>query len=307
MARNGRSAATLDPFIVATGRESIKPEGQTRKYIRSHVMQGKNKGKGKGIKKSGMRQQQNTSQSLGLAVGSSPSGIDYMRPDLTPSPERALFVAAMKSAMYPIERHVGIGTDEPGWLSKTTMCRDTDYAQIVAYSALAFFDTAQQDVKSGHNNQRALIHMTRGIQLLRKRVSMLDFSSTDATIFLALALGMFSEAHDELEAAQKHLSGLFQLVRLRGGIKALSDRRFLQIKCCRLDLAIALRTGNQPLFFADEGDDLFSQASLLSANKSAVLTPPLPFIVDPGMSDMDRRVIGASNAVIFDNILSRGT
>lgn len=48
MARKPRTKATHYTFIVATGRDPIKPNGDARKLIRSHVMQGKNTGKGKG-------------------------------------------------------------------------------------------------------------------------------------------------------------------------------------------------------------------------------------------------------------------
>lgn len=51
MARKRRTKATHDTFIVATGRDTIKPNGDARKLIRSHVMQGKNTGKGKAIVK----------------------------------------------------------------------------------------------------------------------------------------------------------------------------------------------------------------------------------------------------------------
>lgn len=199
-------------------------------------------------------------------------------------------MAVMKQAMYPIERYVGVGSDEPGWFQDSAMCRDTAYAHIVAYSALAFFDTKRLYTSGSRSGERALVHMNRGIRLLRKRIRAQDFASTDATIFLVLALGMFSEAHGELDAAQKHLYGLHQLVRLRGGIKALSGKRFLQIKCCRLDLAIALRTGKQPLFFSDEVDDIFSGTWSLGPRQALVIPTLVQLCSDPRAYDADKQL-----------------
>lgn len=197
----------------------------------------------------------------------------------------------MKQAMYPIERYVGVGSEEPAWFQSPPTCHDTAYNNIVAYAALAFFDSKRLCASDTQSGQRALMHMTRGIRLLRNRIGMQNFATTDATIFLVLALGMFSEAHGELDAAKKHLRGLYQLVQLRGGIQALASKRFLQIKCCRLDLAVALRTGQQPFFL--------SLKSTFPSQKTGVLEsyqpPSVPGLSlplnDPGGYFADRRLI----------------
>lgn len=200
-------------------------------------------------------------------------------------------MTAMRRAMYPIERCVGVGPDERGWFHNSALCHDAAYMHIVAYTALAYFDTVRpgRDDRGPvlRDSHRALVHMNRGIQLLRKRIAAFDFASADATIFLVLALGMFSEAYDELDAAQKHLRGLHQLVQLRGGIKSLASRRFLQIKCCRLDLAIALQTGGQPLFFSDDGDQISWQAYLSGPYTTTDVATPVHAL----SSDPDTRLI----------------
>ncbi|OAA55937.1 hypothetical protein SPI_08144 [Niveomyces insectorum RCEF 264] len=317
-----------DPFIVATGPASIKPGAQDRKFIRSHVMQGRNKGKG-GSASTRMKGRNSSwpKDLLLVAAASHPRTPAPPRslPDvpvvpLSPSLRRIVyrFMSAMKSAMYPIERCVGLGPNGSSWFLDTALFQDAAYLHMVAYAAWAYYDLTRAGTPlvvvstpgSGRNadarprptpdldrlqpttaSDRALVHMNTGIRLLRTRMENPSTAATDATIFLVVALGMFAEAQGELDAAQQHLRGLCQLVRLRGGIASLADKRFLQIKCCRLDLAIALRTGRPPLFFAeDDGDDdglsWDAYSSVLDQTVQGTATP-----VHLLCSDPDRRLV----------------
>ena len=76
-----------DTFIVATGRDTIKPNDEARKLIRSHVMQGKNAGKRKGSTKARRGQERGA---VGNAGGLSGAGVDDATSFLYLSPERSL-------------------------------------------------------------------------------------------------------------------------------------------------------------------------------------------------------------------------
>lgn len=84
MAHTGRPADACDPFIVATGRDTIKPDGQARKFIRSHVMQGKNKGKGS--------TRAGDTRKTGLPAGLAGAPNDHVASAPVPSPERTLSI-----------------------------------------------------------------------------------------------------------------------------------------------------------------------------------------------------------------------
>ncbi|KAK9238879.1 hypothetical protein V1525DRAFT_387078 [Lipomyces kononenkoae] len=96
------------------------------------------------------------------------------------------------------------------------------------------------------------MHVNKTLVLLQKKLAETNLVITDSTIFTVLALAMLSGALDDLEATKKHIHGLYQLIKLRGGMEALARKYALQIKGCRLDLRFALKTGSKPLFFADD-------------------------------------------------------
>lgn len=69
--------------------------------------------------------------------------------------------------------------------------------------------------------------------LLRKKLLHGNEATSDSTIFTIMTIAMASEIFGDLEAAKKHLIGLYQVLHIRGGIKTLSSSRLLQFKCFR--------------------------------------------------------------------------
>ncbi|KAJ9137498.1 hypothetical protein NKR23_g9042 [Pleurostoma richardsiae] len=171
----------------------------------------------------------------------------------------------MKNAMYPIERCVDREEEYQRWFSD--LSQDPAYVHTVLYSAQAYFDS----FRSQSLGLRATIHMNKAIVFLRKTLGQPNLVITDSLIFVVLALALISEALGEVDAAQKHLHGLCQLIKLRGGIAAIAQKHSLQVKCCRLDLAFALKTGSRPLFFA--GDSLSWKLYLTDPGKASAKTP----------------------------------
>ena len=133
----------------------------------------------------------------------------------------------MKKAMYPIDHCVDLVKEEQRWL--IDLKTDTVYAHTVLYVAQVYFDV----FKSQTFGPTAIVHTNKTIARLQNQLAEANLAITDSTIFTVLALAMASASQNDLEAAKKHLHGLSQLIKLRGGIPALNQKWSLQIKCCR--------------------------------------------------------------------------
>lgn len=75
--------------------------------------------------------------------------------------------------------------------------------------------------------------------------------STDPTISAVLCLASSADVAGDIKGLGKHVHGLHSIVKLRGGISGLKHP-WLQSKCCRVDIQLALYTGSKPLFFSDD-------------------------------------------------------
>ncbi|KAJ9273845.1 hypothetical protein DTO212C5_124 [Paecilomyces variotii] len=284
--KSSSSYGSSDPFIVATGQDSIKPDASSRRFIRRHVMKGKNR---KPIASSQLAlgswinnahdlndfQIATTSMGslhrpfatpVGLQLNSStPSLLGFA--EMEPRMLHLIydFVTVMKKMMYPVECCVDLRNEEQNWFRD--LSHDPAYAHTILSTARAYFDF----VGSQTFGPRAIMHMNKTMFRLRNKLAETDLVITDSTIFTVLALVLISEALDDHEAAQKHLHGLHELVKLRGGIKGLAQKPLLQIKCCRIDLSLALKTGSKPLFFTD--DSISWKPYLLDCQKASTITP----------------------------------
>jgi hypothetical protein len=134
----------------------------------------------------------------------------------------------MQKAMYPFEDCIDFNEDERCWYED--FCHDPAFGQTVWHGARAFFITNRsQTIESA-----TILEINKAIFMLRQKLADIDFLITDSTIFTVLALAMISEVYNYHEAAKQHLRGLYQMIKLRGGIDALSQKHNLQFKCCRL-------------------------------------------------------------------------
>jgi hypothetical protein len=115
-------------------------------------------------------------------------------------------------------------------------------------------------------------HLQKTLRLLQDRLGVADDSqaTADATIMVVSVLALTAELHGDLAAAEVHLKGLWRMVSLRGGLEMLRfENSRLPAKVCRsvsgigvetyiiltrarVDLGIALRFGQRPLFFSDK-------------------------------------------------------
>ncbi|RVX71999.1 hypothetical protein B0A52_04597 [Exophiala mesophila] len=222
MAELRSKRTTDDMFILATDRDSIKPDASARKLIRRHVMKGKNR----------------------KAV------------------PRLLMV--MQKTMYPPAIHATLIPRDNSWMED--LKSDPLYADTIIETSQTYFHVFQHRVLKPD----ALRHMNRALVHLQGKLGEASPVITDSIIFLVLALGMLMEELGDFETARKHIRGLHQLIKFRGGMKALGEKRALQIKCCRLDLRFAMKTGSKPLFF---NEDNMSQEPYFASSRSQSAKP----------------------------------
>lgn len=142
-----------------------------------------------------------------------------------------LVITVMKRAMYPIDHCVDLAKEEQRWL--IDLKSDPVYAHTVLYVAQVYFDV----IKSQILGPTAIVHTNKTIARLQRQLAEANLEITDSTIFTVLALAMASASQNDLEAAKKHLHGLSQLIKLRGGMPALNQKWSLQIKCLRFVLS----------------------------------------------------------------------
>ena len=79
----------------------------------------------------------------------------------------------------------------------------------------------------------ATLHMTKALSLLQTDLATIDRATTDATLLIISAFASVAFVSGDTTSAKNHIHGLFRLVTMRGGIRALRGHHHLQIKCCR--------------------------------------------------------------------------
>ncbi|RFN43532.1 hypothetical protein FIE12Z_12232 [Fusarium flagelliforme] len=68
----------------------------------------------------------------------------------------------------------------------------------------------------------------------------------DTTTATIISLAMMADAMEDGQAFEAHSNGLRRIVRMRGGLQAYTHNRQLQIKLCRVDLGWSIRNGCKP-------------------------------------------------------------
>ncbi|KAH8895361.1 hypothetical protein GQ53DRAFT_839014 [Thozetella sp. PMI_491] len=257
-----------DTFIVATGRDNIKPDENSRRLIRSQAMTGRKRrpavpnrpvpgswiNGGQDIDNSRPAGAGAVVQTTGAQLGLCPliTSLDLnvirFAADVQPYMVHLMyeFLAHMKGFIHPIERYVDLGDDNRLWIKD--LGQDPAYVHALVFLSQAYLDLLHYQ-KVG---TRAIVHMNKTISYLRERLTSVQFAPSNSILFVVLSLAMATNELGDFEAARNHLHGLHRMVMLRGGLAALVAQRSLQMKICRLDLAHAIQTGSRPLFFAED-------------------------------------------------------
>lgn len=99
---------------------------------------------------------------------------------------------------------------------------DPAYLNAVIFGAQSYLDLV-----SGHSSRRSSVQMLKTIQLLRKRLSILDGneqkSVSNPTILTVLTLAHVAHLTGDYVTAEQHMKGLCKIINLRGGIGAFQN------------------------------------------------------------------------------------
>ncbi|KAK0707109.1 hypothetical protein B0T26DRAFT_756497 [Lasiosphaeria miniovina] len=264
-ARNG-PLPPGDPFIIVT-EPSAKLDAASRKYIRSHVMRGKNRKRRSPHENLSLgpwiKNEKTDPDDSSLTSQTSPSpvptriGNDFATfpfvVDMTPYMRKLIYqwFSIIKEAMFP--EKVCMPPKMAPWVEY--LAYDSAYFHSILFSSQAFMDYSRESRFGPY----LIVHCNNTMNSLRENLNS-DRATADSTLAVVLALTLMAEVLGEREAAKKHMDGLYQLVDLRGGLKSMVKSKQLQNKICRCDIGYAMGTGNSPLFFAggDEYDEYFS-------------------------------------------------
>ncbi|KAF2095836.1 hypothetical protein NA57DRAFT_67545 [Rhizodiscina lignyota] len=278
-------AATKPPaglhFLIATGVE--KPDPKLRKFIRSHVMLGKNRGKTRSMGKKGQKTKKGvpssnsntslmnvldaaealarpsatatrvfttTSQSvLPLTIPRKFGGdMAAMRfPDTaTHSLSPVSFIA--KKILFPLEPCVFFERKAETWIAPLTF--DPAFLHTMLFTSQYYFDAIAAG-KTSALTKVTLHHFLKALKLLRERMSRDDDQAalSDTTAAAIMALSGHALMTGDFDSAMNHIEGLHKIVGLRGGVATFRSNAKLLIEILRCDIGMVLHRGSRPVFF----------------------------------------------------------
>ncbi|KIW06781.1 uncharacterized protein PV09_02465 [Verruconis gallopava] len=258
-------------FIVSTNME--KPDMQMRKFIRSHVMVGKNVGrtlpdrrKKKALPENAPKFSHNSSgsfmntpdeaeeclSSASLRFGNCLSTLGPADPstdyhELNPV---LRFSAIAKNLLFVLEPCIFFERRAEEWISPLTT--DPVYMHCLIFTSQYYFD-ALSIGRFGNNvpvNRQTVPHFFKALSLLQNRLSdksnqMIVANSTAAAI---MGLSAYALIIDDVNFARKHVEALCRIVRMRGGTASFKGSEKLLLEILRNDLGLALAKGTSPMF-----------------------------------------------------------
>jgi hypothetical protein len=149
--------------------------------------------------------------------------------------------------MFPIESCIDIKDGHLPWFEATTT--DPAAFHVFKFAAQTFINHKLGRVTLP--DRETLVHFSKGVQLLRKRLGDESASSTVTTIAIIHSLATHAHIAGYTEALLSHMQGLFRVVGLTGGLNTLAAT---YLKLCIMvigrDLSVALHLGCPPLFFS---------------------------------------------------------
>ncbi|CAI0645160.1 unnamed protein product [Colletotrichum noveboracense] len=154
--------------------------------------------------------------------------------------------ATLKETFYPVEHIVNLPrSPNSEALSFSWILQD----QIFLHSILFCSSAIQDRTKYAPSGKLTQFHLRRTISLLNKSLSQKNSYENEAIFHVILTLAMIASLWGDFDSAAVHLSGLQQIVRLRGGLEYLHRFPKLHFKLDRLALTWALGSGGIPSFF----------------------------------------------------------
>ncbi|CAJ2506483.1 Uu.00g006130.m01.CDS01 [Anthostomella pinea] len=125
------------------------------------------------------------------------------------------------------------------------MAEDAAYlhSSLLTLSALRDYTRRQQP------GSLTIFHLRKTLSLLNRKLATKDAHLLDSVISIVMTLNMMAGIFDDSTAAQTHMMGLEQVVRLRGGMKKLNPKIRFKIAC--LDVAQSASSEGKPRFNDD--------------------------------------------------------
>ncbi|KPM35151.1 hypothetical protein AK830_g11423 [Neonectria ditissima] len=263
-----------------------KPDPNARKVIRSHVMRGKNtkrrcsgqaqvaslsnaedRDDGLACSQDDSATNTNRSHSKGsdsivvqspCLPGFLPVSSDLMLFKFAAPLDRTSrylifrFLTTVKDTMYPVEWCFQYDRTKVCWFR--WLLEDNTYLQSVLFMVSAFQDLVAMQIAasgshvswSGNFSPQTQRRLRSTIRLLQEKIQDRETQLEDTTMSVVTTLAMLADASSDTAAFEAHVTGLKEMVRMRGGLAAFNHNRQLQIKLCRVDLGWALSHGSKP-------------------------------------------------------------
>jgi len=129
--------------------------------------------------------------------------------------------------MFPLGEFIGFeGKDRTVF---ELLASDASFLHVTAFSAGAFIDMAlrqRTDQQASINSQESIMHFLKGVRLLREKLLLRDEEEilSDATVSIVLTLANCAYGTGDYETGRRHLEGLRNILKLRGGLVSLKGQ-----------------------------------------------------------------------------------
>ena len=129
--------------------------------------------------------------------------------------------------MFPLGEYIGFeGKDRTAF---ELLASDASFLHVTAFLAGAFIDIAlrqQTDQRTHTTHHDSINHFLKGVRLLREKFLRRNEEETlsDATVSVVLTLAICAYGTGEYDTGRRHLEGLHQIVKLRGGLPSLKGQ-----------------------------------------------------------------------------------
>ncbi|KAM7219816.1 hypothetical protein V8F06_004850 [Rhypophila decipiens] len=288
-----------DPFIINTP-STTKTDPNVRRFIRSHVMRGKNKKNPDGVKNGAATQSTSVpgpaKQRPGALVpaarapktdsliprqdsktksqGGGTRQVIFSR--WMPKPIGSSLSFVQFAEPLPSPKVKMLITAVNYWnkhLYPLSMCVSFDgldnwielFARDRAYVNSMLF--AAQCISDALDHRapgrECVVYLGKTLKYLQNNLNDKKTATTDANVAVVLVLILMACGAGDFAVVGHHMGGLKHIMQLRGGVSTLADSPLVQLKACRVDICCALEKGQDPILFSPEEIEAFwDQASL---------------------------------------------
>ncbi|KAF7562841.1 hypothetical protein G7046_g1284 [Stylonectria norvegica] len=277
------AANDSDPFIITTSLD--KPDPKTRKFIRSHVMRGKNTRRARFIKQLAREDAEQSPRALEVQaimkrwipthprkVASELFGLDALT---TPYMHDLIYraFAIIVPSTYTIENTLVEGSHQD------LFCLSNLSRHPAMVHSLIFTTQAFHDMSVGPTyGKEAQFHLSKTLYYLQESLNDSELAISNSTMAIVTSLATAAVMVGELDTAKKHMDGLYRIVQLRGGLKSLGEGSMTEHKAQRIDLGLAMGIGSTMRFFPKQKSISWSYHLLhgKSANQFAEINKAYP-------------------------------